>query len=288
LEDAIDKIRDIQNSIELDSEHQKGVQERFDAINLLKMKYKMNVDEILAYEKQISEDIHKFSSNSEQIRKLSTELDNNLKDLYDLGIKLSNKRKKIAINLTKELEKNMRLLAINEATFYIKFDKVIKKSDFCLSDFKLTGLDDLEFYFSANKGKEVQPLKDSASGGELSRFLLAIKKILADKLSKRAIIFDEIDTGIGGKAATLLGNYISEISHFHQVICITHLAQIAAYADKHFAICKKEDKNRTIVDINVLGSNERKKEIARMMSGSDSDIALKYANELINKKGELV
>ena len=288
LEDAVDKIRDIQSSIELDSEHQKEVQERFDAINLLKMKYKMNVDEILDYEKQISEAIHKFSSNSEQIQKLSTELDNNLKDLYDLGIKLSNKRKKIAINLTKELEKNMRLLAINEATFYIKFDKVIKKSDFCLSDFKLTGLDDLEFYFSANKGKEVQPLKDSASGGELSRFLLAIKKILADKLSKRAIIFDEIDTGIGGKAATLLGNYISEISHFHQVICITHLAQIAAYADKHFAICKKEDKNRTIVDINVLGSNERKKEIARMMSGSDSDIALKYANELINKKGELV
>ena len=76
--------------------------------------------------------------------------------------------------MTKELEKNMRLLAINEATFYIKFDKVIKKSDFCLSDFKLTGLDDLEFYFSANKGKEVQPLKDSASGGELSRFLLAM------------------------------------------------------------------------------------------------------------------
>ena len=288
LEDAVIEIRDIQNSIELDSEHQKEVQERFDAINLLKMKYKMNIDEILDYEKQISEDIHKFSSNSEQIRKLSTELEKSLKDLYNLGIKLSNKRKKIAKKLTKELEENMRLLAINDAVFDIKFDKVVGKSDLCLSDFKLTGLDELEFYFSANKGKEVQPLKDSASGGELSRFLLAIKKLLANKLSKRAIVFDEIDTGIGGKTAALLGNYISEISSFHQVICITHLAQIAAYADKHFAIYKKEDKNRTVVDISFLDDNERKKEIARMMSGSDSDIALKYANELINKKGELI
>ena len=284
IEEAIEEIRDVQNFIELDIDRQEVVKDRLDAINMLKMKYKMKVNEILSYEQKIAEEMTSFSSDSEHIKQLSTQLEQDLHNLYLLGLDLSTKRKNAAEKLNKELEENVRKLAIQDATFEIKFDKVSKYTSFCFSDFRLTGLDSLEFYFSANKGKEVQPLKDSASGGELSRFLLAIKKILADKLSKRAIIFDEIDTGIGGKTAALLGEFISRISQHHQVICITHLAQVAAYADDHYAIFKKEEDSKTVVDIAYLDKDKRKQEIARMMSGSDSEIALKYANELINKR----
>lgn len=288
LEEAVEQIRDIQSSIDLDQDRLEHVEERLNEINKLKMKYKMELPGIMEYSIKIESDLTSFSSYSKNIKILEEEIINNLKNLQIRAEKLSSKRKKAAKKLEKELEQNVRKLAIPDASFQIKFDKERIESVLSINDFGINGIDSLEFYFSANKGKEVQPLKDSASGGELSRFLLAIKKILADKLSSRSVIFDEIDTGIGGKTADLLGEFIADISKYHQVICITHLAQIAAYANSHYAIYKKASKQKTVVDIMILNSVDRKKEIARMFSGSDTDIALQYADEIINKKRERV
>ncbi|MFO7895389.1 MAG: DNA repair protein RecN [Candidatus Cloacimonadales bacterium] len=287
LEEAIEELRAVQDFVDLDKDRLKQVEERLDAINMLKMKYQKDVNDILLYAQKIAAEREAFSSYSEKISELATELQNALILLQAKGQKLSAKRQQAALKLEKELEQNIQKLAIPDAAFQIKFDKAINKSILDLEDFQSNGLDKIEFYFSANKGKAVQPLKDSASGGEISRFLLAVKKILAEKLTPRTVIFDEIDTGIGGKTAELLGEFIADISRFHQVICITHLAQIAAFADGHFFVYKKSDQDKTVVDIAFLERAQRKKEIARMLSGSESELALKYAGEIIKNKGRI-
>jgi len=287
LEEAIEEMRAIQDFVDLDKDRLKQVEERLDAINLLKMKYQMNVNDILNYGEKIKEDLASFSSYSDKISDLAQKQQKDLLSLQKQAQKLSAKRQKAAKKFAQELEENIKNLAIADATFQIKFDKAINMTNLGIKDFKSDGLDIIEFYFSANKGKEMQPLKDSASGGEISRFLLAVKKILAEKLTPRAVIFDEIDTGVGGKTAELLGKFISDISEYHQVICITHLAQIAAFGDGHFLVYKKSEKDKTVVDINFLEKAKRKKEIARMISGSETEIALKYAGEIIKKQGRM-
>ena len=201
--------------------------------------------------------------------------------------KLSKNRKQIAQKLELEIEKNIKKLAIPHAKVKIKFDKVNteKESVNGLIELDKTGCDRVEIYFSANQGVDAQPFKMVASGGELSRFLLVIKKILAEKTDNRTIIFDEIDQGIGGKTSELLAKFIRDISKFHQVICISHLPQIAAFADEHFAIDKRDEKKISSVVVKNLNSEERRVEIARMLSGSVSKLALMHADELI-KKGE--
>ena len=286
LEEAVEEIRDLQGIIEFDTVRMESVQNRLNELNNLKMKYKMNISEIMKYSDKIELELKSFSSNKENIGKLQQLLDEDLNKLNILAEKLSRKRISAAKLFEKELMQNIRELAIPDAMINIKFDKQIKYSNSCLRDYSNNGIDEVEIYFSANKGKEVQPLKLAASGGELSRFMLAVKKILSDKLSQRTVIFDEIDTGIGGKTAELLGEFIYEISKYHQVVCITHLAQIAAFANKHYAIYKKDTNSKTVVDIRYLDLHKRKNEIARMMSGSNSEIALKYADEILTKLGE--
>ena len=153
-----------------------------------------------------------------------------------------------------------------------------------MSGINYSGMDEVDYYFSANKGIKRQPLRIAASGGELSRFLLTIKKVLSNKLDSRTIIFDEIDAGIGGKTSELLADFIHKIGQYHQVICISHLPQIAAYADRHFAIQKISGEKTSYVNVYLLTEKERLSEIARMLSGSESELALQHAGELLNKK----
>ena len=157
-----------------------------------------------------------------------------------------------------------------------------------LNGISSAGSDIIDYYFTANKGMKLQPFRIAASGGELSRFLLSIKKILSDRLDSRTIIFDEIDAGIGGKTSELLAEFIHKIGNYHQVICISHLPQIAAFADRHFAIIKKRNTKYSEVDVNLLTENERQIEIARMLSGSQSELALQHAEELMIKSKERV
>ena len=286
LDDTISEIRQVQNVINLDSLRLEEVEERLNAINSIKAKYKKNVPEIMDYCSKIKDEIFSFTSVKKKILKIHQEIDKNSKELLKKANVLTKKRKEAAKILEDEIKTNIHKLAIPDARIKIRFDKEIieKKCNNDLSGLTYSGQDKIEIFFSANIGVKMQPFKFAASGGELSRFLLTIKKILSDKLDKKTIIFDEIDIGLGGKTAELLGEFIFNISKFHQVICITHLPQIASYAKDHFLIDKKSGMNLTEVEIKKIDKNERKQEIARMLAGSKTELALKHAAEILSLK----
>ena len=288
LDEAIGGMREIQNVIDLDGSRLDEVQDRLNSINSMCNKYKRSLEEILEYKNEMQNEIEDYSSNSEKIDSLKNEIDQKIEKVIKSAEQLSQKRKKAANAFAKEIEANIKQLAIPDAAIEIKFEKLTNINGYSakLNGINSKGLDSIDFYFSANKGVKLQPFRIAASGGELSRFLLSIKKILSDRLDNRTIIFDEIDAGIGGKTSELLAEFIHKIGNYHQVICISHLPQIAAYADKHFAITKKNKKKTSEVDVNILTDNERKIEIARMLSGSQSELALQHAGELLIKSKE--
>ncbi|MFC1898509.1 DNA repair protein RecN [Candidatus Cloacimonadota bacterium] len=285
LDDSVAKIREIQSVLDLDSGRMEELQERLDNINSLSSKYRRNITEILKFQLEMLEEIEAFSSSRDRIEQLRNEISQKSKELNQKADELTDKRKKAARNFEKELISNIKKLAIPDAQIQVKFSYLNSQTDSIniLDGLSVTGQDEIDYYFSANKGVNMQPLRVAASGGELSRFLLTIKKILSNRLDSRTIIFDEIDSGIGGKTSELLAEFIHNIGNSHQVICITHLPQIAAYADKHFAITKKSGAKTSEVDVYMLTEKERRREIARMLSGSESELALRHADELINK-----
>lgn len=288
LKEAAAKMRELQNVIDLDGVRLENVQERLNGIYSLCSKYKRSVTELIDYRKMIVGEIEEFSDHTEEIVELTKEIDDQIDQLGSAAAELSRKRKKAAAEFAAEIQKNIRELAISDAAVQIRFETLTNHHSYSekLNGISSNGCDLIEFYFSANQGIKLQPFRIAASGGELSRFLLSIKKILSDRLDSRTIIFDEIDAGIGGKTSEMLAEYIHKIGNYHQVICISHLPQIAAYADRHFAIIKKKNAKFSEVDVNLLTEKHRQKEIARMLSGSQSELALQHAEELINKSKE--
>jgi DNA repair protein RecN (Recombination protein N) len=285
LDDSVSAVREVQSMIEVDDQRLEEVETRFDEVNKLKLKYKMNLHELIEYKNKIALEISNYSSSVKQIELAEIFVKETGIKLINAAKKLSDSRKKAAVKFEKEIEENLKQLAIPEAKVKLLFNDFDLPGNLnIINEFTFTGADRTDIYFSGNIGKDVQPLRMVASGGEISRFLLVIKKILSDKLSRKTIIFDEIDSGIGGKTSKVLGKYIKEISNFHQIICISHLAQIAALANKHFAIDKKTINKFSVILINELDEKAKKNEIARMLSGSDSELALKYAEEIIKDK----
>ncbi len=286
LDNSINCIREVQNIIEVDSSRLEYIQSRLTLLNNLSVKYKQNIEGILEYRNSIQQQIDSYSSGKEEIIELNDEILVDLENINKLAEELSAKRKNAAFNFEKEIVINIHKLAIPDAKIEFKF-KMLENSFGTtdrLSGVNETGKDAVDIYFSANKGVKLQPFRIAASGGELSRFLLAIKKILSDRLQRRTIIFDEIDSGIGGKTSELLAEFIHDIGKYHQVLCISHLPQIASYSDRHFSIEKISGSISSEVNVKILDENERKVEIARMLSGSDTELALRHAAELINKK----
>jgi len=286
LDNSINSIREVQNIIEVDSSRLEYIQSRLTLLNNLSVKYKQNMEGILEYRNGIQQQIDSYSSGKEEISILNNEIIVDLENINKLAEELSAKRTNAAINFEKEIITNINKLAIPDAEIEFKFNELentIGISD-RLSGLNETGKDAVDIYFSANKGVKLQPFRVAASGGELSRFLLAIKKILSDRLDRRTIIFDEIDSGIGGRTSELLAEFIHDIGKHHQVLCISHLPQIASYSDRHFSIEKISGSKSSEVKVKILDENERRVEIARMLSGSDSELALQHAAELRNKK----
>ncbi len=286
LDNSITSIREVQNIIEVDSARLEYVQSRLSELNNLSLKYKRNLTEILEYKVNIEQQINLYSSKKEEIAQLNTTIDSDLIDLYKLAKSLSEKRKKAAGDFEKEIVANIKKLAIPDAELEFRFTDLDNSEGISkkLSGLNETGKDVVDILFSANKGVKMQPFRIAASGGELSRFLLAIKKILSDRLDRRTIIFDEIDSGIGGKTSELLAEFIHDIGKYHQVLCISHLPQIASYSDRHISIEKISGDKKFKVKMKILDENERKIEIARMLSGSETELALKHAEELLDNK----
>ncbi len=288
IQDASVQLRAISEHIASDPERLNSIRQRLDTINNLKTKYKQtSIDDLLAYFRKIDLAVQSQNNRSEEIQVLANKIDTVFRSLIDKANVLSEKRNTFALKLAKDIKDNMKQLSIPNAQFEIRIDK--KAQDKILltdinSVFSDSGQDTIEFRFTANPDSPVLPLKSIVSGGELSRILLATKKSLSEVMPPRTMILDEIDSGIGGKTAGALADFIHSLSKDYQVICITHLAKIAAAADNHITIEKKSNKGITSLRVETLDSNKRVSEIARMLSGQITELSVQHATELLNNK----
>ncbi len=252
------------------------LEERMSDILRIQRKYSMTLDDLLDKLSEWKRELDEYENSDEIIEKLMAEKRALADVVKAKATEISNIRKSAAQNLEEKITAELTFLEMpNVRLFY----------DFRQDKITLNGMDSVEMLISVNKGEEPKPVNKVASGGELSRIMLAIKSVLATNDDIPTMIFDEIDTGISGKAAQKTGIKLSEIAQKRQVLCVTHLAQIAALADNHLLIEKNSDDKRTYTSIKPLSFEERKREIARIISGdSASEITLKNAEELLLRK----
>ena len=266
-------IAEYMNDCEFDSEEFARVEERLNTVNRLKGKYGNTIEEILAYAAGRRAVLEKLSDYDAYMQKLQSELAQVTQELNDACESLSLVRRENAVQLTGRLTE--ALVQLNFLT--VQFEIAVRPEGTVTAK----GYDDVEFLISTNPGEGLKPLSQVASGGELSRVMLAIKTVLAGKDEIDTLIFDEIDAGISGKTAWKVAEQLNEVSRAHQVICITHLPQIAAMADAHFVIEKNSTDERTIIDIRQMDEEEELAELARLL-GSDilTEAALGNAKEM--------
>lgn len=258
---------------EFDGEDFAMVEERLNLLNHLKGKYGNTIEAVIAYGEDRQRVLDKLADYEAYMGQLEEKLGAARKRLDDACAKLSEIRKKNAVNLTKQLK--AALVHLNFLT--VEFDIAVNRAGVITAK----GYDDVEFLISTNPGELMKPLNQVASGGELSRIMLAIKTVLAGRDEIDTLIFDEIDTGISGKTAWRVSEQLDTVAHAHQVLCITHLPQIAAMADRHFVIEKSSSSDNTITDIRMLEEEESLGELARLL-GSDAltEAALSNAREM--------
>lgn len=277
LQEISRDITSYKEEIYFDEEERDYTEERLDLINSLKRKYGNTIEEILVYKKEIEDDIEKIENLEEynnKLKKQKQEIENEM----DI---LANKMHEIRVNDSKELERSINK-ELEELE--MKNAKINIHVEYLENEFLKDGKDSVTFYITTNIGEEEKELSKIASGGEMSRIMLAIKKVLAESDKMPVLVFDEIDTGISGKAANSVANKLKTIANKHQVICISHLPNIAAAADYNYYISKNIKQERTKTQIKLLKEKEVIEEIARISSGEVNEITLKYALELRNKK----
>ena len=286
VEDAALELSRYQESLEFDPSRQAEVEERLAAIEKLKRKYGATVDEVLAY----GEDVGK---RLEQIQSLETtiaEVEERQRDAAGRytaqAQKLSAKRRESASRLETKVEGELASLAMEAAEFQVAFDEA--KED--MAGWSAAGSDRIRFLASANPGQPPRPIAQAASGGELSRIALALKTCLtsapgdpAENAPPRTLVFDEIDSGVGGRVAEALGRRLKQLAQHHQVLCVTHLPQIAGFADSHYFVDKQQQEGNTYASVVELSKKERAEELARMLSGADvTSAALRHARQILN------
>ena len=272
--------RDISNEKEdiyFDEQERNEVEEKLDLIYSLKRKYGNNILEILNYKEEIEKEIQHIENLDEYNQKLKKELKQIKEKMTKLAINIHNLREEYAKVLGININKILEDLEMKNAKINIHVD--YKEEEFFEN-----GKDEVEFYITTNLGEDEKQLSKIASGGEMSRIMLAIKKVLADTDKMPVLIFDEIDTGISGKAANAVAEKLKSISKNHQVLCISHLPSIAASADYNYFISKKVLNDRTNTNIKLLNEEETIKEIARISSGEINEATIQYATQLRNKK----
>jgi DNA repair protein RecN (Recombination protein N) len=282
-------LQGYKDSLNFEPERLEKIRERLNLINTLKKKYGQTVPEVLNYADRIKTELDKIENRDELIQKTNTEINDLKQVLKKDALLLSSKRKEKGVELAKKIKKELSFLGMEKCDFETKiFYREAEDGLLQLEGKRYyvdeKGLDQVEFYVSPNPGEELKPLTKIASGGEISRIMLALKSVLAKSDQVPSMIFDEVDVGIGGEMAEAVGKRMKALSSNHQIICITHLQQIASQADYHFKVYKEVSKNRTITKIKLLSRDERIKEIARMMSGKKiSDLTLEHAAEMIEE-----
>lgn len=254
-----------------EEEERDEIENRIDEINDLKRKYGNTIEEILNYKNEVEEEIDKIENLEEKNKTLKTELTKITVELEKRAVELHEIRQKHGIKLENKINSELTDLEMPNAKFKINIEN---------TNFNKDGTDEIEFMITTNKGEDFKPLIKTASGGEMSRIMLAIKTVLSDVDEVPILIFDEIDTGISGKAGNAVGEKLKTISKNHQVIIVTHLASIAAKGDSNYYIYKEVEGDNTKTRIKNLNEQEVIEEIARIASGIVSEISLKHAMEL--------
>lgn len=273
LEDLDESIRSYIDKNEYNPQLLEEIQVRMDFINTMKRKYGDRIEDILDYKLEMKKRLYNIENREERRQALLKEKRIIEEDLEVIGGELTDQRMKVANLLEESLLKELGSLNMKNTKFKVIFNKV---------GYTSSGCDDVEFYVSFNLGENLNPLNKVASGGEMSRFMLAFKKILSDVDKIETMIFDEIDTGISGRAAQVVGEKLAEMSKYKQLICITHLPQIAAFADDHYYIEKNVENERTFTSISNLDYEDREKEIARLISGKIiTEKTLEHSHEMI-------
>ena len=268
LQDISREIRDYKENISFNPYEMEEIEQRIDQINNLRRKYGNSIKDIFEYRQKIQNRLDEILNRDEKV-----ELEKLESVLYDKAKEVSKARKKVAVDLQDVLIEELHSLNMKNVVFEVSFREI---------PFNQNGCDDVEFMASFNLGEDIKPIYKVASGGEMSRFMLAFKTILADIDEIDTLVFDEIDTGISGIAAQIVGEKLSKIGKKKQVMCITHLPQIAANGHTHYRIEKNTSNNRTYTNIKELTFDERIDEIARLIAGNNiTEKTIEHAHEII-------
>ena len=267
LEDAALVLRDYKKSLSYDPTRIESIDDRLELLGRLKRKYGRTLEDILKKSDEIKEELKTISSADEEIDHISTAIEQQRSKMMDKAQLLSQRRREAASVLTEAIEDEVHTLRMEKATFHIMFNEPGNVQGEI--PFNSKGIDEVEFYLATNVGETLKPLNRIASGGELSRIMLAMKKVLARTGSVGTIIFDEVDSGIGGATAEDVGKKLKDVSKHHQILCITHLPQIACFGDRHYRVIKTVSGERTVTSVHILSEDERLDEIARMLGGAE-------------------
>ncbi len=274
LSDIASELSHCASSLEIGEETYGTISSRRETINTLKRKYSRGLNEIIAMCEEASEELYNMENSSELTEKLQAQKESLLEETTRKAKRLFEYRSAVAEKFISRVTEELRFLDMPNVVIEVKHEK---------GKLSTMGMDSVEFLISANKGEDPKPVSKIASGGELSRIMLALKTVIADQDDIPTLIFDEIDTGVSGRAAQKIGTKLQEISSHRQVLCVTHLSQIAVMADNHLLIEKKTAGDRTATDVTRLDREGRIREVARIMSGENpSELMLRNAGELLD------
>lgn len=274
LEYIVEGIRDYKSSIEFNSEELEQVEIRLDMINNLKRKYGSSIEDILKYYDEAKMELSNIQRSEKLLDELNKKRDGNNKKLIEMAKDITRIRKKASEKLENMITKELKYLGMEKAIFKVRVDKA--------DNIGPNGEDRVFFLMTANPGEPLKSLSKVASGGEMSRIMLAIKSVIADIDKIPTLIFDEIDIGISGRTAQAVAEKMYLISRSHQILCVTHLPQIASMADNHFQIQKMVKDNKTTTNVHLLEKNTRVDELARMLGGAVlTEITRNHAKEVI-------
>ncbi|MFQ5964238.1 MAG: DNA repair protein RecN [Candidatus Scalinduaceae bacterium] len=285
LEDVAVTLRNDIDSYEFDPERLRQIEERLETIRRLKSKYGKTMEDIISYCKESKVKLEQLLQENEDLDIIEKELEHLKKSVIDSGKKLTQLRKKAGAKLSILIKEELADLGITNGRFKINISTIntVEIDNFKLDDASSSGFDHVEFMFSSNPGEEIKPLRKIASGGEISRIMLALKRHLAIADQTPVLIFDEIDANIGGRMGRIIGEKLKLVSQSHQIVCITHLPQIASYAEQHFKVNKFAKNDKTFVNIKTLSAKERLEEIAEMIRGTEkTNVTRRQAKEMID------
>ncbi len=282
ITDTAEMLRDHLDQLTFDPNRQEEIEERLTLLNRLKRKYGPTLKDVMDFGRRAGADLEQLSERERELKEAEEQTEKLRKAARRQAEYLSARRRESANRMSAAVAKELRTLGMPHLDFQIRFSEKLSSADPGPA-----GLDEVEFLISPNLGEELKPLARIASGGELSRIMLGLKALLAGQEKIQTLIFDEVDSGIGGGVAEVIGRKIKELSEFHQVLCITHLPQIAVFAPHHHLVFKQVRGRRTVTDIRKLSENERVEEIARMLGGlKPSARTLATAREMLLRTTE--